>query len=112
MCRFIIRDLIWLTVVVALVLAWYRSHTVLNSVHQKQIAEISEHRFAAISQAQRMRVQLLAAKETCDALEKDFSWALHQMRDRMVRYSGSARPQVDWSVLNEPVPPNPSTTGR
>jgi len=116
--KFIIRDVLWLIVVAALVVGWYLSRSALVLVNQRQsaaiaeLAEASRDKFIAINQAYRMRGELLKAKKRCDELEQDYNRANRQLHDRIGGPFLATHTTVDWSILDESLPPKPATPGR
>jgi hypothetical protein len=92
--RFSIRDLFWATLAVALVLGWW--------LHYRSI---EANRRAVVQHAEKVRSVLTAAKAQCEQLERDADFyktaALHGRFPRTY-----LRPMfdVDWAVLNEPIP--------
>ena len=84
--RFSIRDLLWLTVVVAMGLGWWMSYRAVDA-----------KRIAAVRQAHRFRLTLETAKTAETETHEIYS------SEAGVDIVGYAFPFVDWSVLNVPL---------
>jgi hypothetical protein len=83
--RFSIRDLMWMTLVVALSLGWWFSHRAIDA--QRTAAARQAHRFwKGFSDAKRL-----------------FDWGQGQSKDDLWMINTVTPPHVDWSVLNEPL---------
>jgi hypothetical protein len=83
--RFSIRDLMWMTLVVALSLGWWFSHQAIDA--QRTAAARQAHRFwKGFSDAKRL-----------------FDWGQGQSKDDSWMINTVTPPHVDWSVLNEPL---------
>jgi hypothetical protein len=76
--RFSIRDLLWVTLVVAMGLGWWATNA---------------KRLEAVGQAHRLRAQLVRAGESGDL-------RIHGIRDG---FPIKSLLDVDWSVLDEPL---------
>jgi hypothetical protein len=80
--RFSIRDLVWVTVVVAMGLGWWVSYRALNA-----------KRLEAVGQVQRHRETLSHVKLTTDAWHEQFK--MHGINILPLL--------VDWSILDDPL---------
>jgi hypothetical protein len=93
MFRFSIRDLLWATVVVALVLGWW--------LHYRAV---EGNRQAVIKHAERLHGELAAAKECCQDLESNVDYALKLSKMPVMPDVEMSWRGVDWTVLDEPIP--------
>jgi hypothetical protein len=86
MLRFLLRDMFWVTALVAMGLGWWNDHRAIDA-----------KRAAAVQQTQRHRRELANAK-TCD------EWLcklLHDGATSLIWHNGLPTP--DWSILDEPL---------
>ena len=83
--RFTIRDVMWLTLVVALSLGWWFSHQAIDA-----------QRTAAVQQAHRFWKGFGDTKRL-------FDWGQSQSKDDSWMTNTVTPPHVDWTVLNEPL---------
>jgi sensor domain CHASE-containing protein len=92
--KFFIRDLLWLTVVVALGLGWWLHYRAIDA-----------DRKAVIRHAAKVKTVLTTAKSRCGQLEKDVEF----FKDAaiaggvIIRYHRKSQ-DVDWTVVEEPIP--------
>lgn len=93
--RFFIRDLFWLTLVVAMGLGWWLHYRTMHANRQ-----------AVVRHAERAMESLRNAKNRCEVLERDAKFYLDAARESgaIIRYLSFAPAEVDWTVLDEPIP--------
>jgi hypothetical protein len=84
--RFSIRDLLWLTLVVAMGLGWWANHR-----------SVEADRKAAVGHAYRLRYVLESAKRSHDHL-----WSMMDLD--VLKGPHSHFYFVDWSVIKGPIP--------
>ena len=98
--RFSIRDLLWLTVIVAMGTGWWTTSHALQLRNQAVNAE----RVAVIHHAQKLQDMLGRAKLNNDQLEEDVSYLMRHPLMTETSSRTSQRYKVDWSVLKEAIP--------
>lgn len=91
--RVTIRDLLWATLVVALVLGWWLHSRSLNTNRQ-----------AVVQHAEKLHGTLAIAKIRCEQLENNVNEALGIRKRGVVPDFSLWSRVVDWTVLDEPIP--------
>ena len=90
MFRFSIRDLLWVTLVVAVAVGWFCHYRVTDANRQ-----------AVIQHAEKLKETLGFAKRHCENLEQDVEF----FKSARGSYMGPKKYyKVDWAVLDEPIP--------
>ena len=98
--RFSIRDLMWMTLAVALSLGWWFSLKANEAKHDLAIREIEAKRTEIVSHARRLQHALELAKSNHDF---DLIDDPNEVFNR-TGFHPYPPPPVDWSVLDEPIP--------
>ncbi len=101
MFRFSIRDLLFVTVIVATGTGWWTTSHALQLKNQAVNAE----RVAVIHQAQKLHDMLGRAKLNNDSLNEDYNYFMRHPPMTETHSRLSSRAKIDWSVLDEPIPP-------
>jgi hypothetical protein len=89
MFRFSIRDMLWVTLVVAVAVGWFCHYRATDA-----------NRRAVIQHAGKLKETLGFAKRHCEQLEQDV-----ELKSAGLSYMGPRKYwKVDWTVLDEPIP--------
>ena len=93
MFRFALRDLFWATLVVAMGLGWW--------LHYR---EVNAHRKAFVLHAESLKETLIRAKTQNEQLKGNVDFLLKMRRSETPPDFSIWWNNVDWTVLDEPIP--------
>lgn len=90
MLRYSIRDLLWLTLVMAMASGWFLSYGALRSKLAATTRQLERHHSA-----------LKAARQRCHELNVERILAISRSRTYINQMDGPVKTEVDWGVLEE-----------